>query len=389
MSKILKAHEIVNPEGFDVINLENNANGQFSMMHDFLFEGKFKTMSNDARTMYTLMRDRTNLSIRNKLADDAGRVVIFYTNKELQDKLNLSDKTVTKVQNELKTFGLIDTKQQGLGKPNVIYVFNPITPENGVKTPLKSISNGVNTQNFTAFDSRVVEPTSPDLNTLRRNHTEPNHTDASQNIPSPPIVSTNPPEPKPEIKPDETDENRWDTSAPLFTFDEARKRIMNNIEYDALATERPEQQEFLDKIVKAITDGVTAHYSSGYMYMSGRQIPLLEIREVFFSLTKEDILEFFLHFSRQQKEVKKPEPFIRAALYNNKTTQSGRTLQLLNDQVAKNQAAARKESEAKQAGKRRNKFANFKPRERDYKELERLEQEYIVNRLKAAGRATE
>ena len=47
---------------------------------------------------------------------------LIFTRKEVQDKLNLSDKTVTKAFKQLSDVKLIYEKKQGFSKPKLIYV---------------------------------------------------------------------------------------------------------------------------------------------------------------------------------------------------------------------------------------------------------------------------
>ena len=47
---------------------------------------------------------------------------MIFTRKEVQDKLNLSDKTVTKAFKQLSDANLIYEKKQGFSKPKLIYV---------------------------------------------------------------------------------------------------------------------------------------------------------------------------------------------------------------------------------------------------------------------------
>ena len=47
---------------------------------------------------------------------------MIYTRKEIQSKLNLSDKPVTRAFKELRDTELIKEEKQGFGKPNLIYI---------------------------------------------------------------------------------------------------------------------------------------------------------------------------------------------------------------------------------------------------------------------------
>jgi len=75
------------------------------------------------------MLERHDLSIKNNWSDDNGDIFIYYTRAKMQSDISKSDKTVTKAINELKSFGLIEEKQQGLSMPNKIYLLAPaLTP---------------------------------------------------------------------------------------------------------------------------------------------------------------------------------------------------------------------------------------------------------------------
>ena len=47
---------------------------------------------------------------------------MIYTRKEIQSKLNLSDKPVTRAFKELRETNLKKEERQGFGKPNLIYI---------------------------------------------------------------------------------------------------------------------------------------------------------------------------------------------------------------------------------------------------------------------------
>ena len=49
-------------------------------------------------------------------------IFLIFTRQEVQRKLGLSEKTVTKALKQLSDVKLIEEKRQGLGKPNLIYV---------------------------------------------------------------------------------------------------------------------------------------------------------------------------------------------------------------------------------------------------------------------------
>lgn len=80
------------------------------------------TLNSDSKLLYGFLLDRLSLSIKNNWHDEDGNVYLIFTRKEVQDKLNLSDKTVTKAFKQLSNVNLIYEKKQGFSKPKLIYV---------------------------------------------------------------------------------------------------------------------------------------------------------------------------------------------------------------------------------------------------------------------------
>ena len=80
------------------------------------------TLNSDSKLLYGFLLDRLSLSIKNNWHDENGNVYLIFTRKEVQDKLNLSDKTVTKAFKQLSDVNLIYEKKQGFSKPKLIYV---------------------------------------------------------------------------------------------------------------------------------------------------------------------------------------------------------------------------------------------------------------------------
>lgn len=79
-------------------------------------------LNSDSKILYAFLLDRLSLSQKNHWLDELNRVYLIFTREEVQDKLCLSEKTVTKAFKQLTDTNLIAEKRQGLGKPNLIYV---------------------------------------------------------------------------------------------------------------------------------------------------------------------------------------------------------------------------------------------------------------------------
>ncbi len=94
----------------------------YQMPQELFCNEKYKKLSIEAKVIYAFLLNRMNLSRMNKWINDKGEIYLIYTRKEIQSKLNLSDKPVTRAFKELREAKLIKEEKQGFGKPNLIYI---------------------------------------------------------------------------------------------------------------------------------------------------------------------------------------------------------------------------------------------------------------------------
>lgn len=87
-----------------------------------LEEPKFKTLSGDAKLLYSLMLDRGYLSRINGWYDERGHPFIYFTIEDVTKSLSIGHSKAANLLSDLEKAGLILRVRQGLGKPNRIYV---------------------------------------------------------------------------------------------------------------------------------------------------------------------------------------------------------------------------------------------------------------------------
>lgn len=176
--------------------LEDEKKLRFFQMPKVLFESElYKDLSLGAKAMYSVLRDRQDLSIKNKWVDEDGYIYLIYTINSLCELLNISDKTATKYKRELAKYELLFEKRMGQGKPNRLYVLKPnyneadsykkkadvADSELSYPQP-QSIENTKNRRKYdsvnrTFYDSRLVESTTLEAKKVRPNDTEVNNTE--------------------------------------------------------------------------------------------------------------------------------------------------------------------------------------------------------------------
>jgi hypothetical protein len=104
-------------------NNEILENSYYQIPQELFINNLYKEkLNSDSKILYAFLLDRLSLSQKNHWFDEYGRVYLIFTREEVQEKLCLSDKTVTKAFKQLTEVNLIEEKRQGLGKPNLIYV---------------------------------------------------------------------------------------------------------------------------------------------------------------------------------------------------------------------------------------------------------------------------
>lgn len=161
---------------------------RFYQMPKVLFSNpKYRGLSPGAKTMYSILRDRQELSISNnvkhkdKWVDEEGNIYLMFAiepkkgdNRTIEEKpmrdlslteiLDVSKNTVTKYKKALADYDLIITKKMGQGKVDRIYVLKPelqpINVENYM-TPKNQDSKIPNTVNL---ESQKLTGNETDLN---------------------------------------------------------------------------------------------------------------------------------------------------------------------------------------------------------------------------------
>lgn len=140
---------------------ETYENRYFQIPQELFTNNFYKDkLNSDSKLLYAFLLDRLTLSSKNEWYDENGNVYLIFTRKEVEEKLNLSDKTVTKAFKQLEDVKLIYEKRQGMGKSNLIYV-GKINHEENYE---KENSQNKNRKNY---DSRVVNSTIQEPEILR------------------------------------------------------------------------------------------------------------------------------------------------------------------------------------------------------------------------------
>ena len=86
---------------------------------------RYKGLSLGSKLMYSILRDRLDMSIKNNWKDKNGFIYLVFSIEELSKLLEINKETVTAYKKQLIKHGLIIDKRLGQGKSNMIYVLKP------------------------------------------------------------------------------------------------------------------------------------------------------------------------------------------------------------------------------------------------------------------------
>ena len=173
-------------------NIKNQASQNFYMLHKALFVNeKYKKLSDSAKVTYAILNDRVSLSIKNNWIDDNGDIYFIFTNESLQNILDKSKNTITKIKKELQEVGLLEQIRTGFNKPNKLYLHDietNISVEKNIQTSSVTHDNkesqNLGLQNpkfrdsrnsiFGTPESQILDPNDTDYNDTNYNNTKYN-----------------------------------------------------------------------------------------------------------------------------------------------------------------------------------------------------------------------
>lgn len=152
-------------------------NNRFYQLNKFLFEGEFKQLSNDDRVLYSILKDRHELSVANGWVNDKGEVYLIYTREEMADMLGCSLPTARKAIKSLIDRGLIEEERVGFNKPNRIFLTAVVIENKGQKKFFSPEGKNLSLQREKTFQSGEKKSFSLEGKNLSPNDTDINNTD--------------------------------------------------------------------------------------------------------------------------------------------------------------------------------------------------------------------
>ena len=253
-------------------------------------EERFKSVSAEAKVLYSFLLDRMSLSAKNGWQDKENRVYIIFTIEDIMEAMGCADQKAGKLLHELESkCRLIERKRQGLGKPNLIYVKNFVTP---------SESRFLNRENH---DSGEVKITDQEPLKSRSNNTEYNNTDFSDTDPFP-FTSFR------------EDHGRETKRSDANQRERYREILSGNISYEILLQDYPLDRDILTEILELMVDTVCTTRST--VRISGDDKPAEVVKSQFLKLDSEHIRFVMDGLKDNTTRIRNMRQYLLATLYN-------------------------------------------------------------------------
>lgn len=138
----------------------------------------YEGLSLAPKLMYSILRDRLDISIKNEWKDEHGYIYLIFSIEELSDLLESDRTAIMRYKQKLVEYNLIIDKRVGQGKPNRIYVLKPELEESN---SLKSQKATSRSRNKGPLEVVIKDP----------NDTNVNKTDRLNNVKSNAIFKNN------------------------------------------------------------------------------------------------------------------------------------------------------------------------------------------------------
>ena len=247
-------------------------------------EQRFQDLSTDAKTLYGILLDRMNLSVKNEWFDKKGRVFIIFTIEDVKRTLRCADNKATRLLRELEKFGLIERKRRGQGKPCLVYVknFSAESSKERVKNRDNDDSCGSKIACQDPVKSRGIKK--------KENKTEMNNTN--------PILS--------------------DESEKMKNRELLEEYFSHSLEIDLLLRLYPDDEDTLYQIVNLLVD--TCATNRKLLHIAGDDKPAEVVRSRFMKLNADHIRFVLKCLAENSSPIRNMKQYLLASLYNAPTT---------------------------------------------------------------------
>ena len=327
-----KIHDKKNNKKFNIKEINNSC---FYQIPKWLFGDQYINSSADMKIVYSLLRDRTQLSIKNKWIDENGDVYIQFTRIELQKMIGCGKQKIAKVMKELNDYGLIEEKKIGVGHVNRIYLLQPDFAEE---------DDDNNNQNNTSGDEKEDRKNQKNLkaNEEKNNNVEVKFEDKNQckfsnyEKKNKKIYYTY--KKKNSSNFESTLKKQNDIYSEKNIDEKSYKNILKEkIEYDILKESKNLNKEMLDEVVELMTDVLES--KSETTNVNSQKMSTEIVKSRFLKLTSEHIQYALESIERTKTHIRNIRAYLITVVYNSYTSMNSYYKTMFNHNYCKLQTA--------------------------------------------------
>ena len=276
---------------------------QFIKIPKILINSDFyKKLSLGAKMLYSILADRQSLSLKNKdkFTDENGKIFLIYSIENLEEILNLTDKTIIKFKKELINFNLLLDRRMGLGLPNRLYILKPNYQKILENTRIGEIpiqeSENFRFKNSKISDSGIGESSFQESENFRSNKTDYNKTDFSNN-----------------------NSINQSHQIDLIEYQKYKKIIQENLYYEEIKNNSPKSEvEYLNQIIEIMLDVILSKEDK--IKVSGRYISKEIVKSRFLLLRYEHVEYVLESIRKNSKKATNIRNYLITCLYNSYST---------------------------------------------------------------------
>ena len=281
----------------------------------------YLNISPTAKITYMYLLNRYELSIKNEWIDTEGNIYCYFSRDSLASKMQVSEKTITRSLKILEEENLLINKQQGLGKPNRIYILYPT--DEYLQNILDQYNNNLvkdEFENYVEDDKKgEKDPTNVEIFKKGQNvlsgkdkitfqegtKCPPSKTNINNtNINNSFILSEE--DKKENFENDEGKNEEKNKIKELFI------KIKNQIDYDYLITKN--MKSIVDEYVLIIADTLTS--KDGFLRIKGQEKNIEIIKSQFWKLDSEKVQEAINRMENNSNKIHDVTSYIRSLLFD-------------------------------------------------------------------------
>lgn len=279
---------------------------QFYQMPKFLFEEEFKELSNNARVLYSQLKDRHSLSLKNGWINKNNEVYLIYTRENMARMLGCSQPTVRSAITQLKKFKLIEEERLGVNKANRIYLTANDVENVGVKETFIPECKKLSVKNEKKLQSEMKETFSQDCKIISCSNTDSSKTDFNN-------LSINHQDDK------------------IENYNRLRLNIENQIDYQLLKESYP-HSNVIEDILEIIVDIMTSNATTVRVNQENKNIDV--VKSMFIKLDYGHIEYVLKSFRNQTNKANNVRAYLITTLYNAPMTMNVYYNNLVNHDMA-------------------------------------------------------